>query len=80
VMNPRNPRTDRRPKVAGEPRELEALYRLHIAGLRAEGAGTGKHLRRGQMCAPGLTFCLPVGRIVIDPLDNPPLSNGKMHM
>jgi hypothetical protein len=80
VMNSRNPTTDRRPKVAGESRGLEALCRLRISVLRAERTATGKHLRRGQKCPPGLTFCLPVGRIISYPIDNPLVSNGKMRM
>jgi hypothetical protein len=79
-MNSRNPTTDRRPKVAGEPRGLEALCRLRISVLRAERTATGKHLRRGQKCALCSTFCLPVGRIVIYSIDNPLLHNGKMRM
>ncbi len=80
MMNPRNPRTDRRTQVAGEPPELETLCRLHLSVLRAERAGSGQHPRRGQKCPPGLTFCLPVGKIVSYPLDNPLLLNGTMHM
>jgi hypothetical protein len=48
--------------------------------LRAVRAGAGQHPRRGQKCPPGLTFCLPVGKIVSYPLDNPLLLNGKMPM
>ena len=32
--------------AAGEPRELEALCRLHLSVLRAERAGSGQHPRR----------------------------------
>ena len=80
MMNSRNPTTDRRPKVAGEPRGLEALCRLRISVLRAERGDAGQRLANGQKCALCLTFCLPVGRIVIYPIDNPLVSNGKMRM
>ena len=48
--------------------------------LRAERGDAGQRLENGQKCALCPTFCLPVGRIVIYPIDNPLLHNGKMRM